>query len=199
MCNATAALGAQGFGAASSAVSSYYSAQSQKASLGLQATIADINAQTAESTAQQALYSGQRQEQASRLRTANLKGRQTASLAANGIDLGQGSALRVLTDTDTFGEIDANTIRANAVRSAWGYRTQATNYQNQALQARSAAGAISPSMSLATSLLGGATQVAGSWYVLNKAGAFASKPQAPQSDALDGLLTLNNFFGTKPA
>lgn len=199
MCNATAALGAQSFGAASSAVSSYYSAQSQKASLGLQATIADINAQTAESTAQQALYSGQRQEQATRLRTANLKGRQTASLAANGIDLGQGNALRVLTDTDTFGEIDANTIRANAIRSAWGYRTQATNYQNQALQARSASGAISPGMSLTTSLLGGATQVAGSWYSLNGAGAFASKPQAQQSDPLDGLLTLNNFFGTKPA
>lgn len=199
MCNATAALGAQGFGAASSAVSSYYSAQSQKASLGLQATIADINAHTAESTAQQALYSGQRQEQASRLRTANLKGQQTASLAANGIDLGQGSALRILTDTDTFGQIDANTIQANAIRSAWGYRTQATNYQNQALQSRSAAGAISPGMSLATSLLGGATQVAGSWYSFNKAGAFPSKPQAPQSDPLDGLLTLNNFFGTKPA
>lgn len=187
MCNATAALGAQGFGAASSAVSSYYSAQSQKASLGLQATIADINAQTAESATQQALYSGQRQEQASRLRTANLKGQQTASLAANGIDLGQGSALRVLTDTDTLGQIDANTIQANAVRSAWGYRTQATNYQNQALQARSAAGAISPGMALATSLLGGATQVAGSWYSFNKAGAFA-QPKSFGSN-------LDAFFG----
>lgn len=187
MCNATGALGAQGFGAAASAVGNYYSAQSQKSSLGLQATIADINAQTAESTAQQALFSGQRLEQASRLRTAGIKGRQTSSLAANGIDLGQGSALRTLTDTDTFGEIDANTIKANAVRSAWGYRTQATNYQNQALQARASASAISPAMSLTSSLLGGATQVAGSWYSFNKAGAFA-KPKSFGS-------SLDSFFG----
>ncbi|MGU3629836.1 virion core protein, T7 gp14 family [Comamonas sp. C24C] len=187
MCTASAALGAQGFGAAATAVGSYYSAQSQRANLGLQATIADINAQTAESTAQQALVSGQRQEQASRLRTANLKGQQTASMAANGIDLGQGSALRVLTDTDTLGQIDANTIKANAVRSAWGYRTQATNYQNQALQARSAASAISPGLTLATSLLGGATQVAGSWYAFNKAGAFA-QPKSFGS-------TLDAFYG----
>jgi hypothetical protein len=39
----------------------------------------------------------------------------------------------VLTSTDVMGQIDKNTIAANAVRSAWGYRTQATSFQNEAL------------------------------------------------------------------
>jgi hypothetical protein len=29
-----------------------------------------------------------------------------------------------------MGEIDKNTIAANAVRAAWGYRTQATNFRS---------------------------------------------------------------------
>lgn len=191
MCNASLAMGAQGAGAAASAVGSYYSAQSQKSTLNLQATLADINAATAESTAQSALMAGERQEQSVRLRTAQLKSKQTVALAANGVDLSQGSAVRSLTDTDIMGDIDANTVKANAVRAAWGYRTQATNFENQALTSRSAAGAISPTMAGATSLLGSASQVASSWYSFNKAGAFSTPSSGGNS------LDLNQFFGTK--
>lgn len=195
MCNASFALGAQGAGAAASAVGSYYSAQSQKSSLNLQASLADINAKTAESTAQSALLAGDRQEQSVRLRTAQLKSKQTVALAANGVDLSQGSALRTLTDTDVMGDIDANTVKANAVRAAWGYRTQATGFQNQALTSRAGASAVSPLMAGATSLLGGASQVAGSWYVFNKAGAFSTP--ADGASSIDEVLRLNDFFGTK--
>jgi hypothetical protein len=195
MCNAAAVGAGQGFGAAQSAVGSYYQASSQKAALGLQATLADINASTAENAAEAALFSGQRQEQASRLQTANLKAKQVTSMAANGVDLGQGSAARVLTTTDVMGEIDANTINANAVRAAWGQRTQATNYANQALMSRSAAKAISPVGALATSLLGSATKVAGSWYTMGKQGAFTS-PETGGGDALEAFGSLNNWFGT---
>lgn len=76
----------------------------------------------------------------------------------------------MLTSTDVLGAIDANTANANAVRAAWGYRTQATNYANDALNKRAADGAISPFLSGASSLLGGAGQVASSWYRLNKPG-----------------------------
>lgn len=195
MCNASLALGAQGAGAAASAVGSYYSAQSQKSSLNLQASLADINAQTAESTAQSALLAGDRQEQSVRLRTAQLKSKQTVALAANGVDLSQGSALRTLTDTDVMGDIDANTVKANAVRAAWGYRTQATSFQNQALTSRAGASAVSPLMAGATSLLGGASQVAGSWYAFNKSGAFSTPTDGGSS--IDEVLRLNDFFGTK--
>jgi hypothetical protein len=93
-------------------------------------------------------------------------------LAANGVDLGEGSAANILTTTDVMGEIDANTIAGNAVRSAWGYRTQAVNQTNQALTSRTAAGAINPGQAGFTSLLTGAGSVASNWYRYDKAGAF---------------------------
>lgn len=164
----------QGAGAASSAVGAYYGAESSKQSLNLQAGLADINARMSESAAQQTLLTGQREEQKSMIATAQLKGTQRASMAANGIDLGVGSANQILTTTDVMGEADANTIHANAVRNAWGYKTQAVNQTNQALMSRASADAINPTLAATTSLIGSAGQVAGNWYQYNKAGAFDS-------------------------
>lgn len=190
MGNPTSVMTMQGASAAAMTVSSYYSAQANKEALNLQASIADINAQTAESQAQATLAAGTRQVVQTRLRTGQLKSSQRAAMAANGVDLGEGSALTVQTSTDVMGEIDANTVKANAVRAAWGYRTEATNYSNQALMARSSASAISPVSSAVTSLLGGATQVATSWYGLNKAGAFGDVNQANYSP--DPIYALGN-------
>lgn len=157
-------MGLQGAGAASSAVGAYYGAQSQKIGMNASADLADINARMSESAAQSTLLTGQREEQKSRIATANLKGTQRAALAANGVDLGVGSANNILTTTDVMGEVDANTIQANAVRAAWGYRTQAVNQTNQANMSRASASAISPLLSGATSLLGSASSVASGWY-----------------------------------
>ncbi len=187
MCNAMAAMGVQGAGAASSAVGAYYGAKSQKASLELQANLADLNARMSETAAQQTLLTGQREEGKSRIATANLKGTQRASLAANGVDLGVGSANQILTSTDVLGEMDANTIQANAVRFAWGYRTQAVNQQNQALMSRASAGAISPGAAGFTSLLGSAGQVASNWYAYNKGGDMGGSSSGARPSPGDGL------------
>ena len=152
MCSPGAMMATQGASAASSAVGAYYSAQGQQNALRQQADLAEIQAQ-------RTLQSGERDVQRSRLQTASLKGTQRAGMAANGIDVGVGSAAQVLTSTDVMGEIDANTIEANAVRSAWGYRTEAT-------MKRGSASAINPAMAGATSILGGAGKVATSWYRL---------------------------------
>lgn len=157
MCSPVAMLGMQAAGAASSAVGSYYSAQGQQSAMRGQAEQLEL-------TAQRTLEAGQRETQRSRMATARLKGAQRAGMAANGLDLGEGTAARVLTDTDLLGEVDANTIEANAVRSAWGYRTEST-------MRRAGADAISPGMAGFTSLLGGTGQVASSWYAMNKVGA----------------------------
>lgn len=166
-----------------SVIGAFAGAQAQQSALRGQAAIADINAATADNSARAALFAGQREEQRSMLATAQLKGTQKATLAANGVDLGEGSAARVLTSTDVMGEIDHNTIAANAIRSAWGYRAQATNYRNEAVGQRAAASAISPGMAAATTALGAAGAVADRWYSLNKAGAldrYADKP-APRN------------------
>ena len=94
-------------------------------------------------------------------------------MAANGIDLGSETAVNILTSTDVMGEIDANTVAANAARSAWGYRTEGVNFRNDALLKRSSAGSINPMMRTGTTLLTGATDVAKSYYMLDKVGAFS--------------------------
>ena len=156
------------FGAINQAVGAYSEARSQRNAMTYAANAADVNAKISELTAQSALKTGERQFQRFRLQTANLKGNQRASMAANGIDLGEGSAARILTDTDVLGEIDANTIEADAIRSAWGYRTQGTNYQNEALFKRVTANSIDPGMRATTSLLGNAGSVAEKWYKYRK-------------------------------
>lgn len=165
---ATASLIGQIGGGVTSAVGSYFSAATQKINLNTQAAIADSNARIAEVGAQSALLQGQQQVGALTLKAGQLKSSQRASMAANGIDLGVGNAAEIQASTDIMKEIDANTLTANAVRSAWGYRTQAVNFQNEALMKRAGADSISPGMAAAGSLLGSAGTVASSWYSLNK-------------------------------
>jgi hypothetical protein len=168
---AQASLGMQGAGVAMSTVGAYYGAKTQKIMLEGAADVAHENAKIAELAAQATLEAGQKTEQTARLRTAGLKSAQRVGFAANGVDLGSDSAVNVLTTTDVMGEIDANQIRTNAIRSAWGYRTQEVNFENEALIKRATAKSISPVAAGATSLLTGAGQVAGNWYALNKSGA----------------------------
>lgn len=168
----TSLLAAQGASAAASAVGSFYGARSQQIAARGAAAIADINAGQSELAAQQELARGNAEVAAASQRAGQVKGAQRAALAANGVDLGTGSAAEMLTSTDLQKENDINTITANAVRAAWGQRMQATNFKNKALTKRASADSISPGMSAFTSLLGGATQVASSWYMMNKAGVF---------------------------
>lgn len=167
-----AVLGLQTAGAVYSSVGAYYASKEKQAALNAQAGIDEINARVLERTAQQELRAGQLNEQKSRLQTAAFKSSQRASLAASGVDLGSDSAIALLTSTDVMGEIDANQIATGALRSAWGYRMQATNSTNSALLNRAQARGISPLMSGASTLLTGATDVASSYYSMRKAGVF---------------------------
>jgi hypothetical protein len=161
-------------GAVSGAIGSYWSAQNTKITLEGQAALADINARISELGAQQELINGQQQVGQLTMRAGQVKGAQRAAMAANGIDLGVGNAAEVQASTDIMKEIDKNTVESNAVRSAWGFRTQGMNFQNEAIMKRGTAGGISPGMQGFSSLLTGASQVAGNWYSMNKAGSFNS-------------------------
>ena len=167
-------LGMQVIGAINGAIGSFYSSKAQISALEFQADMAEINARIAERGAQSVLDQGQRQIGQLTLRAGQLKSSQRAAMAANGIDLGTGNAAEIQASTDIMKEIDKNTIEANAVRSAWGYRTQATSLVNEAVVKRGTADGISPFGAVASSMLGNAGGVATSWYMLNKAGAFNS-------------------------
>lgn len=85
---------------------------------------AEANAKISEMGAQSALAQGQQQIASLTLKAGQIKSTQRAAMAANGIDLGEGNAAEVLASTDIMKEIDKNQIEANAIRTAWGYRTQ---------------------------------------------------------------------------
>lgn len=156
------------FGAINGAIGTYYQMQAMQNNLRFQSDMAKINAQISETNAQATLLAGQRAQQNVRLRTAKLKSGQRVAMAANGIDLGSKTAVNVLTSTDLMGEIDAQTVENNAIRAAFGYRTQAVNDQNTARLSSSVADNISPFGSAAGSLIGSAGKVADGWYRYSK-------------------------------
>lgn len=177
MCDAKmlgiASLGTQLIGGIMGAKGTYDQTSAQKSTLATQAAIARRNAEVSQQQANIALENGRVTEQAARLRTSQMAGTQRASLAANGVDLGEGSANDVLTTTAFMGERDALTIRDNATRQAWAYQVQASNNLTEAGLMQSASNNINPGLSTAGSLLSTAGGVASSWYKLSKEGAFS--------------------------
>lgn len=168
MCTPAAAIGLQGTGLAMSTVGSYYSAAMQKDAMKHQADIAEINARMADVAATQELKRGSEQQSQAKLQVANMKSTQRAALAANGVVLDEGSAQNIMDTTDYFANRDMDTIQANAVRAAFGHKTQALNMRMQAGSQRAGAAMISPGMQAASSLIGGAGSVASNWYAMNK-------------------------------
>lgn len=169
MSGATAMTYISAAGVGMSAMGAANQANTQKNVLGYQAAVANNNATIANYQAQQETVIGAQQEQASRIKTANLYGAQRASMAANGIDLGEGTATDVLTSTEYMGERDALTIRDNAARRAWAYKTNAQNYTSEASADSAMGSAINPTMSAAGSLLTGAAGLSKSWGAYTKA------------------------------
>jgi|GEM_PF-2004512 len=166
-----ASLALMGIGAVGSAIGTYQQAKSAKSQLRYQAAIAEINRRMSESSAQQAMQQGQQQVAATTMKYGAVKSSQRAAMAANGVDLGTGNAAEVQASTDILKDIDKQTIEANAIRAAFGYRTQGANYGAQAGMANASASGISPVSAGFSTLLGSASKVAGSWYGLSKVGA----------------------------
>jgi len=107
-----------------------YAADTQKKAGQYQAEAAAQNAERDELRAEQASRIGAIEEERHRMKVRQIAGAQRANLAANGIDLGSGTAADLVDETYTMGEVDALTIRFNAQNEAWGHRASATNERN---------------------------------------------------------------------
>lgn len=150
-------------GAGAKAYGAYNASSAQRSSLDYQASVAANNAQLATDKASIALDNGQVAVQNQGLKTAQTLGMQRANLAANGVDLGQGSANDILASTKLMGERDADQLQTNALREAWGYKTQAADDTSNASALRSMARSVDPSEAALTSMLGSAGQVSNAW------------------------------------
>jgi hypothetical protein len=158
-----AGLGVGTFGAILSGID-------QRSSLRSQAAMAALNAEQYEKAAQAQLNAGNVQASQVSARAGQIKSSQRASMAANGIDVGQGSAAEVQASTDIQKEIDMNQIQSNAIAHAFGYRIHETDFQNEAIMKKGQADGVSPVANGLTTLIGGAGGVAKSWYQMDKNG-----------------------------
>lgn len=153
---AGADVGLSGFGGILSAMGTFTDASAAKNAAKQNAAFSEYQAADAERRGQLELQKVQRN-------AAQVKGAQRADMAARGLDLTDGSPLDVLTDTDYYAALDANTTKENTAREVYGFRVQGANY---AAQAR----AINPWLSAGASALASAGAVASKWYQYKKGG-----------------------------
>lgn len=166
-------MGAQAFGVGMSSVGAIFGALMQKDMLRSQARLAEINANIRQNDARNITRAGTIEESRVKLAGSQAKATQRAQITSSGIDIaGSNTALARLTGTDLVTEVDAQTVRSNALRAAWGQRFEAGDYTRKATALRASASSISPMLVGATSLIEGAGSVASSWYSLSREGAF---------------------------
>ena len=170
------------FGTILSALGSYQSARMDRQNLKSLAAMDAITAKIAELGARDALARGQWEAARVSASAGQLKSRQRAAMAANGLDLGVGSAAELQASPDLMKEIAMQQALTNALRSAWGYRLQGTNFTNRSAMASAAAGAISPGMSAVGTLLTNGGQVADGWYAIRDALSQPQQAPAPVED-----------------
>lgn len=192
---AMSSLMLQAGGVATSTVGSYYAAKGQKTALKLQARIAEVNAKIAEGQSRDALQRGERQEQGTRMGAAQLRSSQRAAMGSSGIDLGSETAAAVLTSTDYLTEVETNTIKANALREAWGFRMDAGQSRSEASMARATARGISPVGDAFSTLMTGAAQVAGSYAAFKQSGALGASVDKAKASKNPVTESIGNFFG----
>lgn len=139
--------------AAGTAVSGYMAYNQHR----YQARVARENRRLENARAAEALDRGAVEERTLGRRYSALAGSQRASMAANGIDIGFGSAADVLGDTAQFHAEDSAALRSNNMAEVRGIEISAANYGAQA-RASSMAGTsalVAAGFDTASTILGG--------------------------------------------
>lgn len=179
-------LGAQAVGGLLASKGAYDKSSAERYAYEYQAKVAANNATVATWRAQDAITRGQTETARQQLKTRQIKGAQRAAFAARGVDMGEGSALNILSDTDLMGAVDAATITDNAAKEAWALRAEASNANANAGLLRARAAAENPAGSaLGTVLTTGGT-VASSWYNLKSKGMFDTDRKSGSTWQWDG-------------
>ena len=86
--------------------------------------MSDFNVNLSKVKETDALSSGAAAEEKQRARVRQIEGSQIAQMGASGGVVGAGNFGDILDQTAKYGEMDALTIRSNALKQAWGLQTQ---------------------------------------------------------------------------
>lgn len=157
------------------AIGSFQQASAAKQAAKYESSVAAANAKVAEFKAQDVQDRAQADAENLGRQIAGVRGKQQATIAANGIDLSSGSAQSVLDATDFYGAQDQATLANNANKEQWSLRTQKANFEAESQMQKNKASSISPFAALSTSLLGSAGKLADKWSAKEDTGpAFGS-------------------------
>lgn len=118
-------------GAVITAGAAIYQGIAQKQALEYQSQVAANNAITAQRQAQYAIEAGREKSQQESLKQAAIGGEIKAAQGASGVDVNTGSNVAVQKSHRMLGALDTETTMNNAELTAYGYRTQAANFQAQ--------------------------------------------------------------------
>lgn len=146
---------------------SYMQSKAQKDALGYQEKEAEMNAQLQGKMAEDAIARGNRDAQDHMQKAAMMKSSQRAAMAANGVDVSQGTPASILDDTDYMTKVDVGRIKGNAQREAWGYKVGQTNASNTALMLDAQGDNINPGMN---AIMSGVSSVASNWSMFSSDG-----------------------------
>ncbi len=124
---AIAGIGSSAMGA----INSYQQGKAQQEQYNYEARVAQENARIAQSNADEERQQGIEEARLQRIKASQAIGSQKTAMAANGVDITEGTALDVIEDTAAMGELDALQTRYNYERRALAYEQNANNLQNQ--------------------------------------------------------------------
>ncbi|MBF0164472.1 MAG: hypothetical protein HQM01_08265 [Magnetococcales bacterium] len=169
---AQASLAMSGIGAVTSMIGQQQSAAAQSAAAHYNAQVARNNQQIAQQNADLAQQEGQARLTQQRMKSRSLMGAQRAALAANGLEIGSGSALDLQADSAMLSEWDARMIQYNTDKSAWNYTVQGQDFGAKAglLDAQGTWASAAGNVAGMNSLLGGVGSAADKLYMFKKDG-----------------------------
>ena len=189
-------------------VSSVQQGKATQAQMNYQADVNRRNAKKAQQNAEDKRQEGIEEARMTRLKTAQRVGLQQASLAANGVDVSEGTALDMIEDTSAMGELDALTTHYNYEKQALAFESQANNFNNQAnLDVFAGQNAYKSGMMNAVGAgingLGQIASVSSKWYGDNSVGKNNNMNGVPTEYtgtkvANDRQMKRNGYVGTLP-
>lgn len=167
-----ASLGASAIGGAAGAYGSYMQGQATAGAAKYNAAISKEQAALSEQKATMAGQAGEQQAAMQEQKTRATVGAIKAAQAGSGLEVDVGSAPDVRASAAELGQLDALTIRSNAAKEAYGYRTQAVSEKAQSaldeFEAKSASEA--GTIGAASTFLGGLGSAATNWAKYQMAG-----------------------------
>lgn len=181
---ATMAVASIGLNAAGTGLDMYGKSKAAGAQAGMyayQGSVARINQQIAKQNADYERYAGEVKAQQGGMETRARIGSMRAKQGASGLDVNRGSAVNVRAGIADVGAQNVGIIRANAARRAYAYESEAANYEAQGTMYDTASKNAKKAGKLAvlSSLISGASSVAGKWQAGSQSGLFGSSSSNP--------------------